>query len=73
MSGLRSPGEAQGVRRVTGRDGGDGSGGGRDGGWGIEQGVRARFRAWGQNAQKGTEDAPQGAARVSSAAWFSFF
>jgi hypothetical protein len=52
----------------AGDEAGDGM---RDGAWVRTSGQRVR--AWGQNAQKGTENAPQGGARVRSAGWFSFF
>ena len=66
MSGLRSPGEAQGVRRVTGRDGGDGSGGGRDGGGGMKQGMaleraerhRGRTEGRGAGEERRTKEKP---------------
>lgn len=60
-------------RRVTGTDQAADEAGDWIREWAWVRTSGQRVRAWGQNAQKGTEDAPKGAARVRSAAWFSFF
>jgi hypothetical protein len=68
------------VRRVTGRDGGDGSGGGRDRGGGIEQGMgseraerhRERTAENGAGEESRAKEKPSTGDGSARGVWFGF-